>query len=358
MSTPTIPLLRASTRSRRARAVAVLVFAVLLSVGSTPGGSAQEDADRAEAVTWGIGPSSPAGPDGRTAFEYELDPGDDLEDYVGVSNFTDEPLELAVYASDAITTPDGAFDLLPASEEPIDVGSWIAFADESVTVPPRSRLDLPFRLDIPDNATPGDHVGGIVASRTTTTTGDDGSQVAVDRRVGARIYLRVSGDVTPTATITDVTVRHDSAGLGGAAEVTYTVTNTGNLRLRGTPTIEVEGLFGIGRRAVDGTEIPELLPDKALTHTVVVPDVRPAVRLRATVQLEATGIDDDTPVPPATGHATTWAVPWLVLAFLAVGTIVAVIVRRRRSARRRRTEAQISAAREQGRAEALDSSRT
>ncbi|HWL43748.1 MAG TPA: DUF916 domain-containing protein [Ilumatobacter sp.] len=333
----------------------------LLAVLAYPSWSAAQDDDGADAqapITWGIRPSSATGPDGRNAFEYALDPGDTIEDYVGVSNFGDEPLGLAVYASDAFNTLGGDFDLLPAIDAPVDVGAWIAFAEPVVTVPARSRLDIPFRLTIPANATPGDHAGGIVASLTLPETSPDDSRVAVDRRVGARIYLRVSGDLAPSATIDDldVTYDHNRNPVGrGTATVTYTITNTGNVRLTGTPTIKIAGPFGLGRRTIPGDPVAEILPGNHLTFRTTVDRVAPLARLTTTVTLDAdtVGVDDAPSVPAATGTRKGWAMPWTQLGVLVLLVAVAVVWRRRRRQRKRDLEAKLAAARAAGRNEAL-----
>lgn len=348
-STDSRPLLVQSIRP----ALLVLVALAGLVIAPAPAAGQESPVGEPGAVTWGIRPSSPTGPDGRDHFDLELDPGATIEDHVGVSNFTEAPLELAVYATDAFTTAGGTFDLLPEAEEPVDAGAWVAFAEETVVVPPRSRLDIPFHLAVPDDATPGDHAAGIVASLRTTTTDAAGNPLTVDRRVAARIYLRVAGAVEPAATITAVELDHGASGFGGDATVTYTVANTGNLRLGGTPAIVIEGPFGLGRRRTDGPPIPELLPGHGLTFTTTVEDVPPLGRLRATVELTAAGIGDDAPFPTVAGTASTWAVPWfhLGLAAALVGA-AGLVVRRQRQCRRRLAD-QLAAARAEGRAEVL-----
>ncbi|WP_407940203.1 WxL protein peptidoglycan domain-containing protein [Nakamurella leprariae] len=304
-------------------------------------------------MTWGVRPSTPEGPDGRDTFRYTLDPGASVEDYVGVSNFTDQPLELAVYASDAFTTGEGGFDLLAAADEPVDAGSWVDFGQETVTVPPRSRLEVPFRLTVPDNATPGDHTGGVVASLTSTTTAADGSQVAVDRRVGARIYLWVTGDALPSATVTDVQLVHHGTlnpfGSGDAT-VSWTVRNTGNIRLAGTPTVEVAGPFGLGRRTVDAEPVTELLPGNSLTMTTEVDAVWPWGWLTGTVRFapQSIGLDGAPPPAEAVGEDTTAAVPWTQLLLLALLVLAGWLWRRSGIRRGRVRIEELAAARAEG----------
>ncbi|SCF04751.1 protein of unknown function [Micromonospora haikouensis] len=310
------------------------------------------------AATWGVAPSSAKGPNGRPAFTYKLDPGATLTDYVAVTNHSARPLTLNLYASDAFTTAQGGFDLLAGGQQPTDVGAWVRFTQRTLIIPSTSRLDIPFTLTVPDNATPGDHAGGIVASLAATSTDAHGNQVAVDHRVGARIYLRVTGELRPALAVEDLRVRH-SGSLnpfgGGTLTATFTVRNTGNVRLTGQPSLAAAGPFGLGGRSVDAAALPEILPGGELTTTVRLSDVPPLFRLTANATVTPAAVGDQVLDPPPQGDAarmTVWALPWPQLVLLALLALVgwALIAARRRRARQ--IARVVAAAREEGRTEA------
>ncbi|MGW1061626.1 WxL protein peptidoglycan domain-containing protein [Micromonospora rubida] len=273
----------------------------------------------AAASRWAVQPSGPKGPTGRNYFVYDLAPGSTLTDHVGVSNLSNRPLTFQVYGTDAYTTADGAFALLPADRAATDVGSWISFERRSWTVQPGKRADLPFRLSVPANATPGDHSGGVIAAIAQAGTTADGQQVRVDQRLASRVYLRVAGELRPAATIESVSVSYDNpvnpVG-GGDAVVSYRLRNTGNVRLGGTGTVTLDGPFGWRLARTDPVDLPELLPGAVFTVTERVTGVPPALRLTAKVDLAPTTVD--TALPPVLRTAATWAPPWLLLAGLAV----------------------------------------
>lgn len=310
------------------RATALALLATVLSAGPVTA----QPTDEAP-VVWGV---VPAGENGRGAFTYTLDPGAEITDAVSVVNYTEKILTLRVYASDAVRSTDGGFDLLPSAGKPSDVGAWTRVEAGTVTVSPRSRVDVPFTVTVPANATPGDHAGGIVASL--LANGEDG--VAVDRRVGARIYARVTGTVNPSLTVVDLRATFDGSPLGvpGDVRLDYVVRNDGNLRLAGRPSVRVTGLFGWGERVVTGERLTELKPGDSIRANTTVPGTWQLGWLTAevTVTLEASGGQELTPPPaPAAGSATLWAVPWLPLVVLALLVAAAVWWWHRRRGRRR-----------------------
>jgi len=319
------------------RRLATVVVAAALA-GLVPVGAAAR-AEPTTPQTWGVAPATKDGPDGRPAFTYKLDPGATLTDYAAVTNYSATPITVDLYASDAFNTPEGGFDLLAAGRQPTGVGAWVSVepAFRRLVIPPKSRMDVPFRLAVPRNATPGDHAGGIVASVAGTGVSADGNRVRVDRRAGARIYLRVTGEVTPAFEVErldlDYTTNLNPAG-GGLVTATYRIRNTGNVRLTGRPESTVAGPFGAGRRTARADPLPELLPGSEITTTVRITGVAPLVRLSVRLDLvpepvAAQGADAAT----ATDTAALWAPPWPQAAaalLLAAGVWLAVRLRRAR----------------------------
>jgi hypothetical protein len=273
-------------------------------------------------VTFGVRPATETAPDNRNNFSYGATPGAVVRDFVAVSNVSESPLSLKVYASDAFNTPEGGFDLLAGGRPPLDIGAWTKTRDSAVNVPPRSVVIVPFTVTIPADATPGDHTGGIVAALTTEQTNAQGQKVAVEQRVGSRIYLRVAGDLRPELSVRELDASYTGPFFGrGAATVRYLLRNTGNVRLGAKQSVQVTTPWG---STVDSEGIapqPELLPGGAVVVQTKVSGLLPAGWLTATVHLD--------PVPPVgmpdPGLAAVeqdvsfTAVPWIVL--IAIGLI-------------------------------------
>lgn len=285
-----------------------------------------------EAPPFAVQPSGPNGPGGRDYFIYDLAPGEVFGDTVAVSNLGDEPIRFVLYATDAFNTSDSAaFTLLREEEEPTDVGSWIQLAAPEYEVPAGQRIDVPFSVSVPRDASPGDHVGAIVAQPVTASPqpGEDELSFDIRFRIGARVYLRVEGPVEPRLRVTQLQLDHEQgiAPTSGSTGIEYVVRNDGNVRLTPTAELRITGPFGITVREFRPRELPELLPGGEVTIAENADGLPLLGRLHAELDVVADGTT-------ARASAATWAVPWALAGPLAVVAALWWWRRRRRRAAR------------------------
>ncbi|WP_066375809.1 COG1470 family protein [Herbidospora mongoliensis] len=288
----------------------------------------------------------------RSSFTYSINPGARLDDALVVANRGTAPLTLGVYASDGFTTDMGGLDLLSKDKKSVGIGSWVHAGRDSVTIAPGATAKVPFAVSVPGNAPPGDYVGGILTSLTQASTAEG---INVDRRLGIRIKLRVSGELKPTLTVEDLKMDYDGTFNpfgSGDATISYTIHNTGNAVLSAKQTMSVAGPFGwTSTDAGDLAAPPELLPGESWQMKVPVHGVAPAFRLAATTVLmplltDASGAT--TSLDPVLVTADAWALPWTQLALLAL--LIAIVVgwftlmRGRKSRRREREDARVKEA--------------
>ncbi|HYS36031.1 MAG TPA: DUF916 domain-containing protein [Pseudonocardiaceae bacterium] len=309
-------------------------------------------------ISWAVAPSTQNGPDGRTHYTYtDVKPGTLVHDFVGITNYSTQPVTFAVYASDGVTTSAGSIGLAPAKQKPVDIGAWLHTARAEVTVPPRARVNEPITLTVPANATPGDHVGGVIASVSETP---QGGKVTREDRVGVAVYLRVAGPLHPALSVESASTNgyHDTVNPfgGGSTTVSYTVHNTGNVRLSGNQEVTVTGLFGIPLATVHPTTLQQVLPGDSVRVVAHLSGVFPAGPLDVHVKVtpvEVPGSPHLT-VPLAAGSYTVsiWATPWAQLGLLILLVAAAFGVRWWLRGRRRRRADLLAAAVEQGRREA------
>ncbi|MGI9665800.1 MAG: hypothetical protein ACR2N2_01695 [Acidimicrobiia bacterium] len=205
----------------------------------------------------------------RNYFVYSVHPGESIVDWVSIANDSDVPLQFTLYAADAHNLDaDGAFTLRLIDDEMNDVGTWIQIDEPEVLVEPGTRVIVPFRLSVPLNATPGDHSGGIVALSQDLRASEGNASIAVQSAIGARIYASVAGDTKAELSVTGLDVLR-SGDVDGAYDITYTVTNTGNLRMSPQTSIAITGLFGRKLADMPSANLRDLLPGESTTITEV-----------------------------------------------------------------------------------------
>ncbi|MFD3697056.1 WxL protein peptidoglycan domain-containing protein [Streptomyces sp. NPDC058646] len=293
--------------------------------------------------TWGVFPTPPAGAaiTDRGYFFHQGAAGTTVSDSATILNSSDQELTFRVFATDAVNTPaGGAFALLPVETAPKDVGTWIALppeAADTVTVPAKGRKDIPFTVKVPADATPGDHVGGIVALGTAVEgVQQEGKvRVGVKRSVGARIHFRVPGPVTPGLSVEDVRVSRSAPLLpwvrDARATVSYALVNRGNVVVEPKVTISAEGLFG--RRVLDrpARELKlVLLPGQRVELTEPWPDAPQLDRVTVEIGAGANAHPDLVSRAEAEFVAVPWPAAGAALVLAGVALALRVLRRRRR----------------------------
>lgn len=258
-------------------------------------------------------PADPAWTAGRPYIYLEGPPGTVLEDRLSVTNPGAKPLTVRLRPADAYNTEDGAFAVRDARRSK-DTGTWITLAADRVTIPPRTRAEVPFSVTVPADALPGDHPGAIMASG--------------GREAGVRIHLRVSGPTLAALTVEDVSVS------GG--KIHYALVNRGNTALTPRLTVRADGLFGEVLHRKPRTLPLELLPGQRVTltenwpHTPSLNSVDVHVRVTAPgdARSEATASATFIPWPAVSGGAA---------ALLATAALTTWLLHRRRHPPNRRT---------------------
>ncbi|AUS77039.1 hypothetical protein C1701_00240 [Actinoalloteichus sp. AHMU CJ021] len=316
-------------RSRPGRAFAALALTTAflgLGVGTAAG-------DAEAPVRWSVAPATGDGPDGRLSLRHVADPGEEVSDAVAVTNLGTEPAEFAVAVGDGVVGQSGVFDI--ATGEPTGSGSWISVGglDEgTVTVPGGETAVLPVIVEVPEDATPGDHPAGIAVG---VSTDEDG--ITVQRRIGVRLHLQVAGELEPALAVSaEGTSYRRSSWVPfspGTLVVDYEIANEGNVRLGAATTLDAEGLFGLGS-ARDSDGVDELLPGDVVSRSVDV-EVSPWFLLFGDLSVTALAVGEDEVSPPevASHGFTRTAVPWTELAVVVVlaGVVGMALARRRRT---------------------------
>jgi hypothetical protein len=291
--------------------------------------------------SWQVLPLQPGGSQrDRVFLIYDLRPGARVRDAVTITNLTDQVLALRLYATDAVNAPgNGAWALRPSSTAPTDVGSWVRLSRTSVEVPAQGHVDVPFELAVPEDATPGDHAGGIVAASVVPDAAvtPDGGRVAVVREVGVRVYARVTGRTVKRASVSSIRVQRVEPVIPfvtgrGRTTIDFEVRNTGNARLDLTSDVEVTDVLGRTIKRFPRARMPDLLPDAVVPVHLSWNAAPPVGRVTAHVTLTAPGVH-------AASSTSTWAAPWAPAAVVVVGAGLTAATARTIRTRKRRGRA-------------------
>lgn len=322
-----------------ASAAALVSFSLLLAAPAAAALSPTTavmatDAAATGTVEWSVVPASADGADGRISLRHAADPGATIADAIEVQNTGDAPSTFEVRAGDGVVGAKGAFDI--ASGDAEDAGSWVQIAgldDGTLTLAAGESRVLPVTIAVPADAVPGDHPAGIVVGLRQSADG-----VTVTHRVGVRLHLQVTGELTPALEIVATEASFEPSLIPfvpGTARVTYTLENAGNVRFGAASLAELAGPFGASA-ASSPADLAELLPGDSVTQTVEV-EVLPLVWLTGALEVTPTTIGEDAvPLPAAAAvDLSAAAVSWTTLALVILivgGVVLVVVIRRRRRA--------------------------
>lgn len=289
---------------------------------STPGPSGVETATPGQVVhSWALMPGGPDPdtPGNRSDLTYDTTAGATIEDTVVLVNYSNVALTFRLYATDALNNPDGDFDLLPGETKPKDVGSWVTLPQENITLLPGTQASMPMVIKVPAGATPGDHVGAVLASSSTVGSSPSKKVVVLDRRTGSRLYVRVAGPINPELVVTKLKSKYQPAlnPLGGSAEVSYRVENRGNVRLGGTQQVSIAAPMGVAKKSKPVLKLPELLPGQGVNLKASFKGVMATGLAITKVKLNAKPVAKDVgAIPTRSSRSLSAAIPLTVLVAL------------------------------------------
>ena len=265
-----------------------------------------------------------------------LPSGGSAADEFAVANNGDEPLKALVYTNDVIYGEDGLPEYVrptgAVGEYAKSPASWLSLrlpAETKVVantpyieLEPGQEMVLEFEMRVPVEATPGDY-NAIIFFEMFDDSASAGTSSKVSGRIGARIVVRVAGDVIEDLEVAPFWVR--GFVIGSDIPYKFTFTNAGNVDKRYVPSMV---LLDRSEAEVARTELEEsaiVYAGDARTYTGSV-DAGTSLFGQYTLRSEIAYDKETAPgtfVPDVLEEDRTfWVVPlWfaiLVIAFVAV----------------------------------------
>lgn len=182
------------------------------------------DVPAADAIT--VGPAK---------LEYRADPGMKLEGKMFIMNDSAQPQTF--YPSfEKFTEVEGEKKFVAG--EPTELANWFKMPRQ-ITLGPGEQKDIPFVIEVPENAPPGGHFAVVWWGNAPA----GGGQVSIVTRAGVLVYLRVSGDVRENGEVVSFT---SLAGRVAARLPDFGVRfrNGGNTYLKPAGEVRVKNMFG------------------------------------------------------------------------------------------------------------------
>lgn len=253
---------------RRCYALVLALFIALASVGLVPAVARAGNEARfsLQPVTY-----DPAVPATKSYFVFDSWVGAVVESQVRITNTGTASGQVHLYAVDATTGQTSGTVFLAREAARAGSGKWVELGEQELTLQPGEERIVPFRVAVPSDARPGQHVAGLVAENATASTNAPtnasdkvaGFQLNVVNRTILAVQVNLPGAAVEQIDVTGVTAGGDS----GYQQLLVGLRNSGTLLVQPSGTLVVKNAQGaeVQRLAL---KLNTILPGSAIAYPV------------------------------------------------------------------------------------------
>lgn len=198
---------------------------------------------------------------GPAKLEYKVDPGTVISGSILLINETQEK-QTFVPTFEKFIEVGGEKKFLAGEKS--ELTDWFRFPNE-IVLEPGERKDVPFKIEVPQNAPPGGHFAVIWwGNKPFNSSGDN---VAIVTRAGILVYLQVSGDVNEKGSLINFSLPLNKFLFWVLpADFNVRFKNEGNTYLKPKGDIKILNLFGgvktiLGVNDADRILLPQVEDD-------------------------------------------------------------------------------------------------
>lgn len=178
-------------------------------------------------------------PRSQSIFIHTLAGGKSAKDKVLLSNRSDEPQIVEVYATDAIATNTGSFTCKQQVEDRTGAGAWIQLARQEVRLEAGEAELVDFTITVPGLADVGEH-NACLAFTAKEDVQDVGGNLRIRTRSAVRVAITVPGELQRGINIANFAVNDDK----NEQIFTVQLRNNGNVSADTEVGVELQSLFG------------------------------------------------------------------------------------------------------------------
>lgn len=170
-----------------------------------------------------------------------VDKGETEDSSVTAINPNDFPIEIKTEIEDFIpSVSPGDITFIPNSEGVTSLVDWLKIEKDVFSLGPKERKKVPFKIEIPEDASAGGHYAAIFFKAIPDQAEDTTLQVS--GRVGVLVIITVPGEIIQTGEITEF--NGPKLASRGPIEFTALFRNTGTAHYQPEGTIEITNLIG------------------------------------------------------------------------------------------------------------------
>lgn len=176
--------------------------------------------------------------------EEPMDPGESREYSIQVVNLSPVEQTLYLFTRDITGVRAGGVPIFadPGAERTgFEITEWISLEETELVVPGNGSQQLKFTIDVPENASPGSHFGGVFVSVEPPRLRSSGASVGYE--VASIVSIRVAGDAIEKAQIRSFSTDNFIYGKP-IVKFEAEVENQGNVLIRPNGPLEVTNMFG------------------------------------------------------------------------------------------------------------------
>lgn len=259
--------------------------------------------------------------------EYEVNPGETAHGLVNVMNRGSASRTVRVMAWDFEAGGEEGYPQFadtPPESSVYSLASWIVVTKEPIVIAPGETVEVPFTINVPQNAEPGGYYAGILIGQFSPEAleGEGGAAVTIGSAVASLILLTVEGEIIEAGSIREFST---PKSLYEHLPVDFIVRfeNTGNVHVKPQGNITIydwsdNKVWELPINAEGGN----VLPGSVREFTATWDEGGGYGKYEAVITLRY-GSEDKTTAPHSLSF---WVIPWKIMAAGAAGLLIFIVV--------------------------------